>query len=143
MNETLHILNAGEYIKDLTAAVVGTYKGEAERVSINMDVEDLELSIDTAIPAGLVLNELISNSLKHAFPDSRPGHITISLHTRDSKLNLRYSDDGVGPPAGFDVAKSGSLGLSLIYNIVYKQLNGSLETRTGRGTEFEITFKIK
>lgn len=136
-------LNAGEYIKDLTAAVMGTYKGEAEQVSVKMDVEDLELSIDTAIPAGLVLNELISNSLKHAFPDRRRGQITIGLHAIDGELALRYSDDGIGPPDGFDAAKSGSLGMNLIYNIVYKQLDGSIETRTGKGIEFDITLKIK
>ena len=140
-SKSLSKLKGREYIRDLTSAIMKTYKGMSERIGIELDVEDLDLGIDTAVPAGLVLNELISNSLQHAFPGQRPGKITISLHGTGGTLHMKYRDDGIGLPPDFDISKTGSLGLKLVYNIIYKQLKGKIKTGAGQGTEFEITLQ--
>ena len=142
-SKSLSSLKAREYIKELAAAVLKTYKGMAERVSFELNVEDLDLSIDTAIPVGLVLNELISNSLQHAFPGQRSGKITISLRESGVGFHLNYLDNGTGLPEDFDIAKTGSLGLKIVYNIICKQLRGAIKIKDGRGTEFAIAFHGK
>ena len=139
-SKSLSRLKVREYIKDLSSAIMKTYKGMAERVRIELDVEDMDLDIDTAVPAGLALNELISNSLQHAFPGQQPGKISIRLYGTGGMLHLRYSDNGIGFPPDFDISKTSSLGLKLVYNIIYKQLNGKIETRLDR-SEFEITLQ--
>ena len=98
------------------------------------------LSIDTAIPCGLILNEMLSNIYKYAFPDRRRGHVNIGLVADGAgRLTLTVEDDGVGAPPGFDVQRTQSLGL-LITRSLAEQLGGSLEHEPGAGAKFIVCF---
>ena len=102
------------------------------------------LGVKMAIPSGLILNELITNCLKHAFPAGQVGEIHVSLHQEgDGQLVLRVADNGVGFPSDFDVLKTQSLGLRLV-RLLTGQLSGQFEIRrTNPGTEAELSFSVK
>lgn len=139
-SEDLARIDFAEYIRSLTADLLYTYATEPNLIKLKIDVEDVLLSIDAAIPCGLLINELVSNSLKHAFPDKRKGELCIALRPVDDKLILRISDNGVGFPEGLDFKNTETLGLQLV-NALVGQLNGTIELDRTRGTEFKITFK--
>lgn len=131
-----------DYIRDLVRAMTMSYNSGPEKVSITTDIESIPFSIDTAIPCGLIINELMSNSLKYAFPDGKRGEIRIGLHkNRGEEVDLDFSDNGIGLPEGFDLLKSGSLGLKLVNNLTKKQLGGNISVEGGAGTRFHIEFK--
>ena len=105
-------------------------------IEYRADVHDVLLSIDMAIPCGLIINELVTNALKHAFPDRRRGMITVSLHPRENgDVELSVADDGIGLPENADLSNVSSLGLHLV-KILTDQLEGTLEIRRGNGTTF-------
>ena len=99
------------------------------------------MSIDHAVPCGLIVNELVHNALKHAFPDGREGEIRISCHQNDQGLVLQISDNGAGIPADPDLGKTNSLGLQLVRTLV-EQLEGSIEVSNSAGTDFRIVFRL-
>jgi len=132
-------INFGEYIRTLTTELFHTYVTDPSQVRLNIKVEDLMLDINTAIPLGLILNELVSNSMKHAFPEGRKGEITIELHSTDSKYMLNVKDDGIGFPKDLDYKKTRSLGLQLV-NSLTDQIGGSVALDRTKGTTFKITF---
>jgi two-component sensor histidine kinase len=115
--------------------------GEVGRpVKLTLDVEPVPLDIDIAIACGLVLNELLSNALKHAFPDGRSGTITVTFHCVDGSATLVVADDGVGLPAaqgGHE--RPGSLGQRLVAALA-RQLRGTSSIESKRGTRFTLTF---
>ena len=134
-------IDFSNYIKSLTGILYESYGIGTERVSLNIDVENIFFNIDTAVPCGLIINELVSNAMKHAFPDNREGSITISLGKADGdRYTLTVSDDGAGLPKGFDMKKSQSLGMRLVHNLVQNQLRGTIEIVEGTGMTFIITF---
>jgi two-component sensor histidine kinase len=102
------------------------------------------LTIDSAVHCGLILNELITNTLKYAFPNGREGEVSVSLEhdSATGAVCLRVSDNGVGLPADFDLRQSNSLGLRLV-QMLAGQMRGSVQTGPGPGTEFQISFKVK
>jgi two-component sensor histidine kinase len=104
-------------------------------------VEDVLLAVDAAIPCGLIINELVSNSLKHAFAGGRSGEISITLRPEDEgRLTLIVADNGGGLPLSFDLRNSSSLGLQLVDTLT-RQLGGSIEINNGGGARFKITFR--
>ena len=103
------------------------------------DGTPLVLGVDQAIPIGLILNELISNALKHAFPDGRPGLIRIEAQTKEDRVNLAVIDNGVGVPADLDTAQRKSLGLEIV-EILVRQLQGIWELKRDAGTTFRLSF---
>ncbi len=117
-------------------------KERSRKIAINTDMESVSVTIDYAIPCGLVINELITNSLKHAFPGDRKGEIIIELNLNDDdEIDIRINDDGVGLPTDFDIRKSGSYGLQSVISLTEHQLQGNLDLITGKGAEFRIRFK--
>ena len=97
--------------------------------------------IDTAIPGGLVVNELLSNALKHAFPDNRQGKVSLRLFRNDAdNLELCYADDGVGFPAGFDFRGQTTLGLQMVMTIVEHQMLGQVRFANNQGLTCTIEF---
>jgi two-component sensor histidine kinase len=105
-----------------------------------MEIADVKLPIDKAIPCGLIINELVSNSLKHAFPEGRKGSVAIRLHADDrGVVTLAVADDGVGLPPGMDFRNTDSMGLQLV-NMLTSQLHGEISFSGGEGTAFTITF---
>lgn len=131
-----------EYIKDLIGALLQSYSETGARVSLKLEVEPVFLGVGTALPCGLIINELVSNCLKHAFSDGRNGEIRISLSSvRPHGYRLVVSDDGMGLPKNVNYRKSDSLGLRLVTNLTELQLHGSLEVDTGQGTNVAIEFQ--
>jgi PAS domain S-box-containing protein len=119
----------------VTAGTVGT------RVSVFKDLEKLSFDLDTAIPVGFLVTEIVSNSLKHAFQGRKEGEIRISLHSVGEKeFELIVADNGIGMPAHVDVSNPRSLGLDIVSTFV-SQVNGTIEIRTHQGTEVRIRFK--
>lgn len=140
-SEDLARVDFSEYISNLAAYLFRSYEVHAGAVRLSVEAEDVLLGVDTAIPCGLIINELVSNSLKHAFPDGGGGSINIRLRPAGAeRLRLTVADDGVGLPEGFDVRRTGSLGLQLV-NTLARQLGGEVEVGGGAGAEFSITFR--
>ena len=109
-------------------------------VRIDMDVGDISLDIDNAIPCGLIINELVSNSLKYAFTGRESGVISVSMARDGDRFLLSVSDDGVGMPRDIDFRNTASLGLQLVVTLT-DQLNGEIQQIIDGGTRFNISFK--
>ena len=128
------------YIQNLTSNLFESYVEKQDRVNLILETEHIEMMVDTAIPCGLIINELISNSLKHAFPDGRKGEIRIGFRVLPGgEYELIVSDNGVGLPDGFDVRKTKSMGLQLVVLLI-DQLGGSLDVSGEKGTRFSMRF---
>lgn len=133
-----------DYIRDMVNDLFASYKVNSSSIALNMDIENISLGIDTAIPAGLIVNELITNCLKHAFPEGKDGEIRISLRSlNDNEKELIVSDNGVGLPEYLDIKKAESLGLRMITNLTERSLHGKVDIIKGNGTKFQIIFKEK
>ena len=133
-------IDFSEYIRDLTDALFNSYGIRRDVVRLNLHIEGTILNVDTAIPCGLVINELVSNSLKYAFPDGKQGQIFISLRREgDDNFALIVGDTGIGLPKGLDFRDSPSLGLKLVDTLV-EQLGGTIDLDCEGGTEFRIIF---
>ncbi len=136
-SENLASINFPEYISSLASTLFQAYRTTGN-IALKMDVEDVSIGIDSAIPCGLILNELISNSLKHAFPDGRDGEIRIDLRSdSDDNITLIVGNNGVEFPEDLDWKNIESLGLQLV-NILTQQLHGTIEIDKSNGTAFEI-----
>ncbi len=123
-----------DYIAELSASIIRQYAAEEGRISAVLDVEDRGVLIDTMIPLGLILNELITNSLQHGFPEGRSGSINITIKGDESGMYLlRYSDNGVGVPEGFDFRNANTFGLKLIYSLGEEQLMGKVNFAVNNG----------
>ncbi|MGD2247839.1 MAG: histidine kinase N-terminal 7TM domain-containing protein [Candidatus Methanofastidiosia archaeon] len=137
-SENLADINFGEYIKTLASSLARSYGNI--RVTLKIDVEDVPLNIDTAIPCGLIINELIVNALQHAFPKNKKGVITVGVGTLNHEIELKVSDNGIGLPDTVDVEQKQSLGLRLVAILAEDQLNGKIRVERNNGTTFWITF---
>jgi two-component sensor histidine kinase/ABC-type amino acid transport substrate-binding protein len=127
-------ISVKDYIEELARLILTGFGGQDGRVSLSTAIEDGYILIDTAIPFGLILNELMTNAIKHAFPDGRKGTVSIALSTGEpGHMTLRYDDDGVGVPDGFDFQGQGSFGLRLIQNVGEWQMQGRVSFRSERG----------
>ncbi|OPY25406.1 MAG: cyclic-di-GMP phosphodiesterase [Methanocella sp. PtaU1.Bin125] len=141
-------IDFGEYVQSLTAYLMRSYSSCDHTIKLNIDVVDTNgvgnilLGIDLAIPCGLIINELVSNALKYAFPGGRPGTITVSMRRDGRQYTLVVGDDGVGMPLDLDYRKTGSLGLQLV-DTLNEQLEGSISMSRTAGTWFTIKFTDK
>jgi len=131
-----------QYVRSLTDLLVRSYRARAASVTLRTRVEDVLLGIDAAVPLGLLINELVSNSLKHAFPHDRTGQVRVELRPDDPDgYVLVVADDGIGFPSHVDFRASETLGMQLVCTLT-DQLAGSIElaTATATGTEFRVRF---
>jgi two-component sensor histidine kinase len=138
-------LNGIEYIHNLVTYFFNSYGDQAENIThaIHIETPSLSLDMDTAIPFGLILTELLSNALKHAFPSGKEGEIDIVIFSRPpGMLTLEVRDNGVGLPADIDFRETKSLGLQLV-RLLIKQVHGTLEVKGKEGTTVIITFPHK
>jgi PAS domain S-box-containing protein len=157
--EGLDELNFSPYVEELTGSLFLTNRPDITEVSLNMDLEEnIVFDMDIAVPLGIIVNELVSNSLKYAFPGRDNGEIKIILHREERDLIsiseksefkgpkstnfvLSVSDNGIGIPEDVDIENPGSLGLQLVISLV-DQLDGTLELKRNNGTEFIIRFAV-
>ncbi|MEE9594986.1 MAG: histidine kinase dimerization/phosphoacceptor domain -containing protein [Candidatus Hydrothermarchaeales archaeon] len=138
-SEGLSEIRISNYLNELTAFLFQTYNVSPTAVKTKIDVEDVFLNIDPAIPCGLIINELVTNSLTHAFPGEREGEILVSLKSAKGKYNLKVSDNGVGMPDGVDFRNPESLGLQLVDSFV-GQIDGTVRLDRKGGTTVIISF---
>jgi PAS domain S-box-containing protein len=129
-----------EYARKLAANVFGVIGVAPGCVSLDLAIDDIALGVNKAIPCGLILNELITNALKHGFPNGRRGTVRVALcRVGEGKLQLSVQDDGVGIPAGLDIRQTESLGMHLICTLA-EQLGAELEIARDNGTSMKVTF---
>ncbi|MCC7551694.1 MAG: sensor histidine kinase, partial [Methanobacterium sp.] len=133
-------IDFGEYIHTLANDLFHTYVTDPSRIKLNMNLENVMVDINTTVPLGLILNELVTNSMKYAFPEGKEGEIDIEFHKQEDNFILIVSDTGVGFPEGLDFRNTDSLGLQLVNNLV-SQIDGEITLDNNQGTEFKITFK--
>lgn len=134
-------INVGDYIRELAADLFRSYQAETRHITLRLYVDDFFLAMDPAITCGLILNELVTNALKHAFPDDQGGEIRIEFQAGpDGQLSLVVADNGVGFPTPVDFNLNASLGLQLV-NALVTQLNGTIEIEPQNGAEIRITFR--
>jgi two-component sensor histidine kinase len=129
------------YIRKLTANLFFAYQSTTTKVTLDIQARDVYLPIDTAVPCGLIINELVSNSLKHAFTKRSKGMVTVRFHHEGQIYHLVVSDDGVGLPRGLDIEKTESLGLQLVSTLT-KQLRGTIGVACNKGTTFSLSFDL-
>jgi PAS domain S-box-containing protein len=131
------------FLDTMVPTLVSSYSVDSERIALSIEASEVLLSIHAAIPCGLVVNELISNALKHGFPGDRGGEIRITLaHDREDQAVLSVSDDGVGIPDDLDLAQTGTLGLRMV-SLLADQLGGTITIRRANPTCFVLRFPIR
>jgi two-component sensor histidine kinase len=134
-------LNVGEYTNTLLDQLLGSYGDLATRITLRKEIERISLGIDTAIPVGMIMTELVSNCLKHAYPGGRYGEVAISIRAvGKQEYELIVSDKGVGMPSDADRNNARSFGLDLVCALV-DQLHGHMEICGVDGTDVRIRFK--
>jgi PAS domain S-box-containing protein len=139
-SNNLSSIDFSEYIASLLSHLSSSYGANNGRVTVRTDIESLSLNIDIAIPLGLMVNEIVTNSFKHAFPGEATGEIFVALHkAKDGKYLLTVGDNGVGMPAGFDIERTTSLGLQLV-QALSQQTNSEITIERAQGTVFKIAF---
>jgi len=140
-SEDLAHIDIASYIHSLTHQLITTYHTLASRVNMDIAITDIFLTITTAIPCGLIINELVTNALKHAFPHQQKGTITVSMTpSTNDHLILTVSDTGIGFPEGIDFRNTTTLGMQLVTSLV-EQLEGTITLDRSEGTTFTITFR--
>jgi len=133
-------IDFADYVHTLVAHLFAAYSPGATAIALQLKVDNITLGIDTAIPCGLIIHELVANALKHAFPGGRPGEIRLDLWASDdARFTLCVSDNGIGLPQDVDFRHAASLGLQLV-NTLTEQLEGAIELQRNGGTTFTITF---
>ena len=131
-----------DYINRLSYRLFQSYDVSNDRVALNINVTDVSLGFDAAFPCGLIITELVSNSLKHAFPEGREGEIIISLRPSDKKeYELIVSDNGIGLPENLDFRNTETIGFKILLIFAEEKLKGKIEVNRNKGTEFIIRFK--
>ena len=136
-----------EYIPALCASLAKGYCIGADRISLRTEIDDISISLDQATPIALILNELLSNVFKHAYPDGRAGSVEITVRGEPDEKDRTYGhitirDDGVGLPEGFDLDQVTSTGLKVVFGLL-RQIDGQAELARDAGTTFHIRFPLE
>jgi PAS domain S-box-containing protein len=143
-SESIAQINFKEYINGIVSNIFESY-GLRSNIKFDIKAENIPIKIDYAVPCGLIVNELVTNSLKYGFPDERQGKIQILLKsdTTTNNIQLSISDDGIGIPKELDIRNTKSLGLHLVTALAEGQLHGTIILNRDNGTEFQISFSAK
>jgi PAS domain S-box-containing protein len=132
-------INFSDYLTNLTGNLISSYRIHSGHIELRTDMDKVELILDQAIPCGLLVNELITNALKYAFPGDTSGEIFVGLKEKDGRILLEISDNGVGLPKDFNILNSDTLGLQLVTTLV-EQLDGEIKFDSSKGIKYLITF---
>jgi two-component sensor histidine kinase len=135
-------IDFGEYTKSLVEGMFTSYGIDPSKIRFKIDIKDISFDLENAIPCGLIINELVSNSLKYAFPKGKEGQISVNLRpVSENEFELMVSDDGIGTPKELDIRNVDTMGLSLVRTISEHQLDGKIDLDRTGGTQFNIKFK--
>lgn len=132
-------VNFSEYINNLTSNIMHSFNNNDNIVELSLELNNVKLNLDQAIPCGLIVNELITNAMKYAYVNIKNPQLFIKLELKDTMITINIEDNGVGLPKDFDIAESDSLGLQLVTTLI-EQLDGSLSIKVENGTKYLITF---
>ena len=135
-------ISFGDYIDQLIQTVSVTFSNKFQNLNVEVEVEEIHLNINQAIPCALMINELFTNAIKHAFPDSMNGTIRLELKERAEIVHLMIEDNGVGIDSDTDLMEPTTLGLTLVQTLI-DQLQGEFDVAIDGGTAFHITFEKK
>ncbi|MBP1768781.1 MAG: hypothetical protein H6P98_2896 [Candidatus Aminicenantes bacterium] len=134
-------IDFSDYVATLTASLFRVYQVNPERIKYKMDLDKVLLDVNASIPCGLILNEIILNALKHAFPDGRAGEIHVELREKEGgTVRLIVRDNGIGFPEGIDIRNTDTLGLQIVA-LLTDQMDGKIDIRNDGGTVFTLTFQ--
>lgn len=139
-NENLQSVDLGDYVENLSNNVLESFVEEHSRINLTKNIEIDHLNIDQAIPLGLIMNEMMTNSFKHAFPENREGLIEISVVQEGDLINFKFNDNGIGLPGNFDMGDTSSTGMIVMSSLI-NQLEGDISIQSDQGTSFTIKFK--
>ena len=132
-----------DYISNLTRKLFQSYGVNTDKINLKINIGEISLSVDTSIRCGLIVNELVSNSLKYAFPEEKEGEVKIELHSiNENEFELTVSDNGIGMPKKIDIQKTETLGLKMVDIFVEDMLRGKIKLNRAAGTEYRIRFKV-
>ena len=142
-NKSFTSVNFSEYIQTLSKNIIQSYVLSSEKIELILNLEKINLNLDVSIPAGLIVNELITNAIKHGFPGDKKGTIFLDLKAENNTIHLVVKDNGIGIPVGIDYNNTNTLGLQLV-NTLIDQLDGEIKFKSekGKGTEVLIKFKM-
>ena len=140
-SEDLARINYKDYLRTITRSLVQSYRQAGTAVDLRLDLEELFIPVDAAIPCSLVVNELLTNAMKYAFRGCERGVVSITLSHKDGEVELAVADNGVGFPEDVDYTNTETLGMQLVTNLV-GQLRGTLEADFSSGTRFVIRFPL-
>ena len=140
-SDDLRKIDFGEYIRSLTIELFNSYRA-SQGIELNMNITNIDLDINTAVPLALIVNEIVTNSLKYAFPDKKTGNVSVSFGKDDDELKLIVEDNGIGFPMDLDFRNTNSLGMQLV-NSLTEQIKGNIKLERDEGTKFIIDFKEK
>lgn len=141
-SKSLSNIDLREYLCNLGYYIMQGHGISTKQVSLLFDMENMAVLIDTAIPLGLIFNELVTNAFRHAFPGNLEGEIKVRvIKTDDNFIEIFFSDNGVGVPPEFDFRTQNSLGIQTIISICEHQLRGTIDFESGKGTMYHIRFK--
>jgi len=139
----LSAINFEDYIKSIISEIINLYRIDTSAITTEINLEGVELDLESAVPCGLIINELLTNALKHAFPNNRSGVLCVHFaKTGEDTCTLTIKDNGVGLAEGFDYKEARSLGLRLV-NVLTRQLRGTLQIKSDKGTEAVVTFRTE
>jgi two-component sensor histidine kinase len=138
-SKDLSKIDFSEYVKGLTSDILRTYTSSSNLINLNHELDHFLLKIETAMPLGLIINEMVTNSVKHAFKPGSEGEISVKLVSEGETMLLTVRDNGIGFPRDLDARYTKTLGLRLVYSLV-NQINGEIELNRSNGTEFKIRF---
>jgi PAS domain S-box-containing protein len=143
LSKNLAKVDFGEYVPNLVSSLQTAYLVDGRKVKMEIEIRDVTLGLETAVPCGLIITELVSNALKYAFPGDRQGCIRIEMwRPAGQTISLRIADTGVGLPETPESGRPQSLGLTLVSTLV-RQLKGTLEIGSDAGSQFTITFSVQ
>ncbi|KAA3650775.1 MAG: hypothetical protein DWP98_03935 [Bacteroidetes bacterium] len=140
--DTDDITSFSTYVQNLIPQLIHTYQVDENKIHLRMDVDDVKLSIDESIPCGLLINEVITNAIKHAFPNDRKGEIKIEMSEHDAKITLKISDNGIGLSEEIQPDNQDSFGFLLIYTLA-EQLEAKMKVYNENGLSFTFQWKHK
>jgi two-component sensor histidine kinase len=140
-SENLARVNIPAYVTKLCAHLKHACGGDSGLIQLESRASGVELGLDQAVPCGLIINELVSNALKHAFPGGRAGRIRVELQAADQSVTLTVADDGIGLPDGDEVRQPKTLGLKIVAGLA-AQLGAALTVTRQPGTVWQLTFPI-
>jgi len=141
LSEDLETVELGAYIRDLADIIFHAYEIGEGKVRLSVAAERAKLETKRAVPLGLILNELVSNALKYAYPGDARGELRIALSREGGRIELSVSDDGVGLPSGFDPDSDGNMGMQLV-RMLSEELGAELRVTNGKGLTVRLGFSL-